>query len=54
MRSRMFKQGYEYAEQENEALICGCGFGPDPGLEPFDDPEWEAGYEYFWEKANER
>ncbi len=54
MRSRMFKQGYEYAKEENEILILGYGFGPDPRSEPLDDPEWEAGYEYFWEKANER
>ncbi len=54
MRSRMFKQGYEYAKEENLILILGYGFGPDPRSEPFDDPEWEAGYEYFWEEANER
>ena len=38
MQSRMFKQGYEYAKEENEILILGYGFGPDPRSEPFDDP----------------
>ena len=54
MRSGMFKQGYEYALDEDACFkqgMMGC-----PGIEhePYDDPEWIDGYEYFWEKANER